>query len=105
MSAVVYCGSMGDCRLLRMRKRMEGVDRLVKAGVSRHGWYWLRQHEIGCRSAAHAEKVGCRWPSWLFHVFCLVGSVISAQINHFKAILAAAPSIPAIILTTPCYTV
>jgi len=33
MSAVVYCGSMGDWPLLTDAERMEGVERLVKAGV------------------------------------------------------------------------
>ena len=33
MSAVVYCGSMGDWPLLTDEQRMEGVERLVKAGV------------------------------------------------------------------------
>lgn len=31
MSAVVYCGSMGDWPLLTDEQRMEGVERLVKA--------------------------------------------------------------------------
>ena len=33
MSAVVYCGSMGDWPLLTDEQRMEGVERLVKAGI------------------------------------------------------------------------
>ena len=33
MSAVVYCGSMGDWPLLTNEWRMEGVERLVKAGI------------------------------------------------------------------------
>ena len=33
MSAVVYCGSMGDWPLLTTEQRMEGVERLVKAGI------------------------------------------------------------------------
>ncbi|MGZ9724250.1 dihydrodipicolinate synthase family protein, partial [Rhizobium miluonense] len=33
MSAVVYCGSMGDWPLLSDAQRMEGVERLVKAGI------------------------------------------------------------------------
>src|SRR5690606_39544848 len=32
MSAVVYCGSMGDWPLLTDAQRMEGVERLVQAG-------------------------------------------------------------------------
>ena len=33
MRAVVYCGSMGDWPLLTDAERMEGVERLVEAGV------------------------------------------------------------------------
>ena len=35
MSAVVYCGSMGDWPLLTDEQRMEGVERLVKAEIAR----------------------------------------------------------------------
>ncbi len=33
MRAVVYCGSMGDWPLLTDAERMQGVERLVEAGV------------------------------------------------------------------------
>ena len=33
MNAVVYCGSMGDWPLLTNEQRMEGVSRLVDAGI------------------------------------------------------------------------
>jgi 1-pyrroline-4-hydroxy-2-carboxylate deaminase len=33
MSAVVYCGSMGDWPLLTDEQRMQGVEALLKAGV------------------------------------------------------------------------
>ena len=33
MSAVVYCGSMGDWPLLTEAQRQEGVARLVAAGI------------------------------------------------------------------------
>lgn len=33
MSAVVYCGSMGDWPLLTDAQRMEGVEHLVNAGL------------------------------------------------------------------------
>ena len=33
MSGVVYCGSMGDWPLLTDAQRMEGVERLVEAGI------------------------------------------------------------------------
>src|SRR4029450_465920 len=34
MSAVVYCGSMGDWPLLSDEQRKQGVERLVQAGVA-----------------------------------------------------------------------
>ena len=33
MSALVYCGSMGDWPLLTLEQRMEGVERLTAAGL------------------------------------------------------------------------
>ena len=33
MSGLVYCGSMGDWPLLTVEERMEGVERLAKAGL------------------------------------------------------------------------
>jgi 1-pyrroline-4-hydroxy-2-carboxylate deaminase len=35
MSAVVYCGSMGDWPLLTDEQRMQGVEFLLKAGMNR----------------------------------------------------------------------
>ena len=33
MNGVVYCGSMGDWPLLSNQQRMDGVQRLVEAGI------------------------------------------------------------------------
>lgn len=102
MSAVVYCGSMGDWPLLTDEQRMEGVERLVKAGVP----VIVGTGAINTRSAvahaAHAQKVGAQGLMVIPRVLSR-GTSITAQRAHFKAILAAAPDLPAIIYNSPYY--
>ncbi len=102
MSAVVYCGSMGDWPLLTDEERMEGVERLVKAGVPVMVGTGAINTKSAVAHAEHAEKVGAAGLMVIPRVLSR-GSVIEAQKNHFKAILAAAPSIPAIIYNSPVY--
>lgn len=102
MSAVVYCGSMGDWPLLTDAERMEGVERLVNAGVPVVVGTGAINTKSAVALAAHAEKVGAAGLMVIPRVLSR-GSVIAAQRNHFKAILAAAPSIPAIIYNSPVY--
>jgi 4-hydroxy-tetrahydrodipicolinate synthase len=52
--------------------------------------------------AAHAQKVGARGLMVIPRVLSR-GSVIAAQKQHFKAILAAAPDLPAVIYNSPYY--
>jgi len=102
MSAVVYCGSMGDWPLLTDEERMEGVERLVKAGVP----VVVGTGAVNTRSAvalaAHAAKVGA-------HGLMVIPRVLSrgisgtAQRHHFSAILSAAPNLPAVIYNSPYY--
>lgn len=102
MSAVVYCGSMGDWPLLSDSQRMEGVERLVKAGVK----VIVGTGAINTASAVaitrHAAKVGA-------HGLMVIPRVLSrgpshaAQRAHFKAILSAAPDLPAIIYNSSYY--
>ena len=53
MSAVVYCGSMGDWPLLTNEWRMEGVERLVVEPLRRvpevHDVERRRCHQLECR--------------------------------------------------------
>src|SRR5579859_4807392 len=58
MSAVVYCGSMGDWPLLTDAQRMEGVERLVKAGVRVIVGTGAVNSASAVAHAAHAQKVG-----------------------------------------------
>lgn len=102
MSAVVYCGSMGDWPLLTDAQRMEGVERLVKAGVPVIVGTGAVNTALAVAHAAHAQKVGARGLMVIPRVLSR-GPVIAAQKNHFKAILAAAPDLPAVIYNSPYY--
>ncbi len=102
MSAVVYCGSMGDWPLLTDAQRMEGVERLVKAGVPVIVGTGAVNTASAVAHAAHAQKVGAQGLMVIPRVLSR-GSVVLAQKAHFKAILAAAPGIPAVIYNSPYY--
>ncbi|TWD45956.1 4-hydroxy-tetrahydrodipicolinate synthase [Agrobacterium vitis] len=102
MSAVVYCGSMGDWPLLTDAERMEGVERLVKAGVPVIVGTGAVNTKTAVAHAAHAQKVGAKGLMVIPRVLSR-GTVISAQKAHFKAILSAAPELPAVIYNSPYY--
>lgn len=102
MSAVVYCGSMGDWPLLTDAQRMEGVERLVKAGVPVIVGTGAVNSALAVAHAAHAQKVGAAGLMVIPRVLSR-GNSPTAQKNHFKAILAAAPDLPAVIYNSPHY--
>lgn len=102
MSAVVYCGSMGDWPLLTDAERMEGVERLVAAGLPVIVGTGAINSHSAVAHAAHAQKVGAAGLMVIPRVLSR-GASIAAQRNHFKAILAAAPDVPAIIYNSPVY--
>ena len=58
MSAVVYCGSMGDWPLLTDAQRMEGVERLVQAGIKVIVGTGAVNSAVAVAHAKHAAKVG-----------------------------------------------
>ena len=89
MTAVVYCGSMGDWPLLTDAQRMEGVERLVKAGVPVIVGTGAVNSATAVAHAAHAQKVGASGLMVIPRVLSRGASPV-AQRNHFKAILAAA---------------
>jgi dihydrodipicolinate synthase/N-acetylneuraminate lyase len=102
MSAVVYCGSMGDWPLLSEAQRQEGVARLVAAGVPTIVGTGAVNSMEAVSHAAHAAKVGAQG---LMVIPRLLSRAVSpaAQKNHFKAILQAAPKLPAVIYNSPHY--
>ncbi|MCX8998036.1 dihydrodipicolinate synthase family protein [Rhizobiaceae bacterium BDR2-2] len=102
MSAVVYCGSMGDWPLLTDAQRMEGVERLAKAGIPVIVGTGAVNTASAVAHAAHAQKVGAKGLMVIPRVLSR-GSVIAAQKAHFKAILSAAPDLPAVIYNSPYY--
>ncbi|SMG51698.1 dihydrodipicolinate synthase family protein [Paracoccus sp. J56] len=102
MSAVVYCGSMGDWPLLTDAQRMEGVERLVKAGIPVIVGTGAVNSASAVAHAAHAQKVGAAGLMVIPRVLSR-GASVTAQRNHFKAILAAAPDLPAVIYNSPYY--
>ena len=60
MSAVVYCGSMGDWPLLTDGERQEGVAQLVKAGVPVIVGTGAQNTRLAAEHAAHAKRVGAK---------------------------------------------
>ena len=102
MSAVVYCGSMGDWPLLTDAQRMEGVERLVKAGIKVIVGTGAINTASAVAHATHAAKVGAQGLMVIPRVLSR-GPSLAAQRAHFKAILGAAPDLPAVIYNSPFY--
>ena len=102
MSGVVYCGSMGDWPLLSDADRMEGVARLTAAGVPVMVGTGAVNTATAVAHATHAAKVGAKA---LMVIPRLLSRATSgeAQRQHFKAILSAAPELPAVIYNSPHY--
>jgi 4-hydroxy-tetrahydrodipicolinate synthase len=102
MSAVVYCGSMGDWPLLTDAQRMEGVERLVRAGIPVIVGTGAVNSASAVAHAAHAAKVGAAGLMLIPRVLSRGASPV-AQRHHFKALLSAAPDLPAVIYNSPYY--
>lgn len=102
MSAVVYCGSMGDWPLLTNEQRMQGVERLVNAGIKVVVGTGAVNTATAAAIAAHAQKVGAHGLMVIPRLLSR-GSVVAAQKAHFKAVLSAAPKLPAVIYNSPFY--
>ncbi len=102
MSAVVYCGSMGDWPLISDADRMEGVARLVEAGVPTIVGTGAMNSKLAAEHAAHAQKVGAHGLMVIPRVLSR-GTSLNAQRAHFAGILEAAPDLPAVIYNSPYY--
>ena len=102
MSAVVYCGSMGDWPLLTDEQRMEGVEQLVKAGVPVIVGTGAQNPVRAAALAAHAKTVGAKGLMIIPRVLSR-GSSAAAQRAHFSGILEAAVDLPAVIYNSPYY--
>ncbi|WP_417694809.1 dihydrodipicolinate synthase family protein [Roseibium sp.] len=102
MSAVIYCGSMGDWPLLTDDERKEGVARLVAAGVPTIVGTGAINTKSAVSLATHAAEVGANGLMVIPRVLSR-GSSATAQKAHFKAVLSAAPDLPAVIYNSPYY--
>jgi len=102
MSAVVYCGSMGDWPLLTDEQRMQGVEHLVNAGIPTIVGTGAQSPARATALAAHANRVGAAGLMVIPRVLSRGISAV-AQRAHFAAILQAAPDIPAVIYNSPYY--
>ena len=102
MSAVVYCGSMGDWPLLTDAWRQEGVRRLVEAGLRVIVGTGAVNTHSAVAHARHAAEVGAAGLMVIPRVLSR-GTSTAAQRAHFAAILGAAPELPAVIYNSPYY--
>jgi len=102
MSAVVYCGSMGDWPLLADEQRREGVERLVKAGLPVIVGTGAQSPMRAAAFAAHAREVGAAGLMIIPRVLSR-GSSAAAQRAHFAAVLDAADGLPSVIYNSHYY--
>jgi len=102
MSAVIYCGSMGDWPLLTDEHRMTGVERLVEAGLRVIVGTGAQNSMRAATLAAHAKRVGAAGLMVIPRVLSR-GSSAAAQYAHFAGILKAAVDLPAVIYNSPYY--
>jgi 4-hydroxy-tetrahydrodipicolinate synthase len=102
MSAVVYCGSMGDWPLLADEQRMQGVEALTRADVPVIVGTGAQNPARAAALAAHARSVGAQGLMVIPRVLSR-GSSPAAQESHFAGILEAAVDLPAVIYNSPYY--
>jgi 1-pyrroline-4-hydroxy-2-carboxylate deaminase len=102
MSAVVYCGSMGDWPLLTDEERMQGVEALLAAGVPVIVGTGAQNPRRAAALAAHARKAGAHGLMVIPRVLSR-GSSPAAQEAHFAGVLEAAEDLPAVIYNSPYY--
>ncbi|MDC0457558.1 dihydrodipicolinate synthase family protein [Alphaproteobacteria bacterium] len=102
MSAVVYCGSMGDWPLLSDEERQEGVYRLVSAGIPTIVGTGAINSKKATAHAKHAQDVGALGLMVIPRVLSR-GPSLTAQRSHFASILSAAPDLPAVIYNSHYY--
>jgi len=102
MNSVVYCGSMGDWPLLTDEQRMQGVERLAKAGVPVVVGTGAQSTKRAASLARHASEAGAVGLMVIPRVLSR-GSSVAAQRSHFSSVLDAADGLPAVIYNSPYY--
>jgi dihydrodipicolinate synthase/N-acetylneuraminate lyase len=102
MSAVVYCGSMGDWPLLSDEERQTGVRLLVEAGIPVVVGTGAQNPRLAAAHAAHARAVGAAGLMVIPRVLSR-GGAAAAQESHFSRVLEAGGDLPAVIYNSPYY--
>jgi len=102
MSAVVYCGSMGDWPLLTDDQRQEGVKQLCDADIPVIVGTGAQNSQLAEQHAAHAAKHGAVGLMVIPRVLSR-GIAPVAQKQHFSRILAAGDDLPSVIYNSPYY--
>jgi len=102
MSAVVYCGSMGDWPLLTDEERMQGTEALIAAGVPVVVGTGAQNSKRAAALAAHAKRAGAVGLMIIPRVLSR-GSSPAAQRAHFEAVLEAGVDLPSVIYNSPYY--
>ena len=102
MSAVVYCGSMGDWPLLTDEQRMAGVEALAAAGVPVIVGTGAQNTSRAVALTQHARDKGAVGLMVIPRVLSR-GSSEAAQRSHFTAVLETAGDLPAVIYNSPYY--
>ena len=102
MSGLVYCGSMGDWPLLTIEQRMEGVERLVEAGLPVIVGTGAQNTVEAAALARHAKEKGAQGLMIIPRVLSR-GSSTAAQRGHFSRVLKAAVDLPSVIYNSPYY--
>jgi 1-pyrroline-4-hydroxy-2-carboxylate deaminase len=102
MSAVIYCGSMGEWPLLSDEQRMAGVEHLVKAGLPVVVGTGAQNPRRAADLAAHAKRVGAKGLMLIPRVLSR-GSSAAAQRAHFHEVLEAGVDLPSVIYNSPYY--
>ncbi len=102
MSAVVYCGSMGDWPLLTDEQRMAGVEALLAAGVPVIVGTGAQNTSRAVALTRHAREKGAAGLMLIPRVLSR-GSSEAAQRSHFIGVLEAAGDLPAVIYNSPYY--
>jgi 4-hydroxy-tetrahydrodipicolinate synthase len=102
MSALVYCGSMGDWPLLSDEQRMEGVERLARARLPVIVGTGAQNTARASALAAHAKACGAKGLMIIPRVLSR-GNSAAAQRAHFADVLTAAVDLPSVIYNSPYY--
>lgn len=102
MRAVVYCGSMGDWPLLTDEQRMEGVAKLVDAGIPTVVGTGAQSTRQAVAHAAHAKSCGADGLMIIPRLLSR-GKSVAAQKDHFSAVLEAGGGLASVIYNSPYY--